>query len=144
MHLLRGAMEIPHPKLDERMKEIDQEYHARRVVLEKDTGSVSDPEEKAALEKASIATESSLTGIWAILARAQRQLLGDPDAAEKSLKEALEVDSKNLTALNNYAVFLQTVRKDMDGAEEHFRRAIEADPVNPGVLNNCLLAVASG
>jgi Tfp pilus assembly protein PilF len=128
MHLIRGALEIPHPKFEERMKEIAQQYHARRVDLEKEAAAVSDPEEKAALENASTTTEESLTGVWAILAKAQRQRNDDPNAAEKLYQEALKVEAANSVALNNYAYFLQTVRKDMDRAEAHYKRAIEADP----------------
>jgi len=128
MHLIRGALEIPHPKFEERMKEIAQQYHARRVDLEKEAGGVSNPEEKAALEKASTTTAGSLTGIWAILARARRQRNDDPDAAEKSYEEALTVDDKNSVAHHEYAYFLQTIRKDMDRAEAQYKRAIEFDP----------------
>jgi Tfp pilus assembly protein PilF len=136
MHLIRGALEIPHPKFEERMKEIAQQYHVRRVDLEKEAGDVSDPEEKAALENASTATEGSLTGIWAILAEARRQRNDDRDAAEKLYEEALKVDAENAVALNSYAYFLHTIRKDMDRAEAHYKRAIEADPVDAYPLAN--------
>ncbi|WP_413206759.1 tetratricopeptide repeat protein [Rhodospirillum sp. A1_3_36] len=49
---------------------------------------------------------------------------------------ALAVAPKNADTLGNFAVFMETVRKDMDEAENLYKRAIEADPKHADTLGN--------
>ncbi|HUU83118.1 MAG TPA: tetratricopeptide repeat protein, partial [Phycisphaerae bacterium] len=60
----------------------------------------------------------------------------DPDGADAIYRSGVEQFPKASPLLNNYALFLQTIRKDHDRAEEFYKRAIEADPQHTGILGN--------
>lgn len=57
----------------------------------------------------------------------------DPDVMENELRARME-ETRDPEALADYALFLQSVRKDHDAAEALYQEAVEADPDNPALL----------
>jgi len=50
---------------------------------------------------------------------------GDVDGAERELKIAIDLDSSNAAAHNEYGSFLASERRDFDEAEVHYRKSLE-------------------
>ena len=63
-------------------------------------------------------------------------LTSDLDEKERLFEEGLEATQNAPQLLGNYAVFLETQRKDDDKAEEYYLKALAADPNHAAHLGN--------
>ena len=54
-------------------------------------------------------------------------------------RKALELDPNHANINGNYAIFLQTIRKDYDQAEIYYRKALELDPNDANINGNYAL-----
>lgn len=75
---------------------------------------------------------SVLLGMFALFLERQ----GDMDGADAFYKRAITANATDADNLVNYAVFLETVRKDFDGAETLYKRTIEIEPRGAVTLGN--------
>lgn len=58
------------------------------------------------------------------------------EKAEEYFTRAIRVDPTYATNLCNYALFLETIRKDYDLAEKHYKLALELNPKDLKSVNN--------
>ena len=98
----------------------------------------TDPASETA-KRAVEATDKTFPDWLAYLFTADRLEKSDPDRAEDIYRQVIGANPKNANCLNNYAVFLQNVRKNTDQAEEYYKRAIDADPKYAIALGNYAL-----
>ena len=136
MLLVRNAFDLSPPDR-RRFDEVFEKYKATYETLS--SRIVSRPEttpEDPALKEAVKRTDESFTDWWAVQLAASRLEKSAPDQAESVYANGLEQFPNSAPLLGNYAVFLQSIRKDHDKAEEYYQRAVQADPNHANHLGN--------
>ncbi|MDP3608069.1 MAG: hypothetical protein Q8R74_03245 [Methylophilus sp.] len=61
---------------------------------------------------------------------------GDTVSAEKYYKLALEKYPDDVNTLNNYAIFLERIKKDLIQAESFYQKALSIDPNHQNAISN--------
>ncbi|MDQ2631637.1 MAG: tetratricopeptide repeat protein, partial [Actinomycetota bacterium] len=138
MLLFREEFEIAHPTAQkfERMIERYRETYEHLGIRVEDLPETAPNSE--ALKEAARNARDTAEDWWKVDLEARRFLNNDPDRAERIYQEGVErLEDSRL--LGNYAVFLDTIRKDHKRAEEYYKRALALDPDNASVLNNYAL-----
>ena len=130
------AMGLEHPderRFDQVYAKYMDDFNNLTRRLDKELPSAP---EAGDLRTAVRSAKSALPGPWHFLLGAGVLANADADSAEARYVEGLRIYPAFAPLLGNYAVFLQTVRKDPDRAEEYHKRAIEADPAPANSLAN--------
>lgn len=128
MHLIRNALSI---ELIERTRwnQIGDIYYEafQRLKEEIDKLTVVS-EDTQALRKATSTAQETLSDDWYFVSKADPNEKSNPDEANRIYQEGLEKFPNSRVLNLRYALFLETILKELDGAEKHYKRAIEADP----------------
>jgi Tfp pilus assembly protein PilF len=139
MLLVRDVFSLPHPN-PARFQDVFEKYKATydtlstRIVKLPSTA----PDASAMMEAVKRADES-FRDWWAVTVMADRLEETDPAQANAIYTEGLKQFPKSAPLLGNYAIFLNSIRKDYDRAEEYHRRALAADPNHANNLGNYAL-----
>ncbi|MGB6837710.1 MAG: SIR2 family protein [Dehalococcoidia bacterium] len=124
----------PDPK---RFEKVFEKYMETYASLSGRIASLPETAADAAeLKAAARRIDESFKDWWAVELAAGRVKESDPGQAESIYEEGLTQFPRSFELLNNYALFVQNMRKDYDRAEELFRKSLEIEPGVALTLSN--------
>ena len=98
----------------------------------RDSTKPIDKEMKEAVKR----TDEKFQDWLAVYIQASKIEKDQPEKANEIYLTGLKQHPNSKELLNNYALFLQTIRKDHDQAEEKYKKALEVDPNDATVLGD--------
>lgn len=141
MHLLRGGLDIPNlerQRWDARWEQLFNGYYDSLKKFEEKVKQTPESSQKDALRQVSQEVlKNHQRNEWDYYAQTFSSTSPAEEAA--TYEEGLKAYPKSPLLNGMYALFLETVRKDIDAAETYYRRAIEVDPKHAGNLGNYAL-----
>ena len=136
MLLVRDAFNLAHPER-RRFDEVFEKYKATYDTLSGRIVSLPDSVPEApALKRAVESADQSFSDWWSVETAASRVKDMDPNQAEAIYAEGIKQFPGSASLLGNYAVFLETARRDYDRAEDLYRRALDADARHANNVGN--------
>ena len=135
MLLIRDTFDLAHPD-PKPFDAIFQNYTDTYKKLSERIRSVPVKAEGKALKSALERADKEFTDWWSVEVEASKFKKNDPTKADEIYSKGIEQYSDSAPLLGNYALFLETIRKDYDKAEQFFQRALVADPNYANNLGN--------
>ncbi len=127
MLLLWGEFGLEHPE-EKRFADLFGNYRSSFEKLQVKVASSPGSEDKEALEVAIDKVIKQAKDWWAVELEARKYQESDSDRADEIYRAGIGKFPDSHELMGNYALFLDSIRKDYDGAEEYYKRAVVAEP----------------
>lgn len=129
------ALGLVRPRLKGDGSDFEEYLFMSSLLISAGRGSEAVESARKALSLASSADPGQANNALIMLSSAQERA-GDTKGAEATLRQVLDKDSNNPTALNNLGYFLAEHNEHLDEALGMIERAVRAEPSNPSFLDS--------